>query len=1111
MEDIMLAKGMTENALENAINNGAAGNGPDSAAVGSCSNIRSISAGKDGGETPVTGNRLNNRSMVGRRYGSNAITSSRQVPDNAISTNPPNPPLFLDELRVGMSGSITVMVCRMWDVQNVKAKYLSTDFIVSDSKGQAIHCTVRASVAHNFLRIKEGLIYTFNNFIVRNNVDEYRVRKDDIYMLEFDGQTTFRKVLINTTGFERYPLVLGDFETIDDTNNSFCIDVIGYIMSVDRIKNHASGKRSLDIRITNQSGQAMKVTLWGGLCDVLIEKKIKHSGICPILITSTVARTYHNKLSLSSTSSTAIFDDDSIPVIKQYREEQGNIELTEGTWEAPSGERCATIENLLMWSRNRKNDPTTFHTKVTIEDVMTRKGWSYPSCGGGKCKRSATRKNGRWFCEACKKYIDYPVLKYRLELGVADETGHVVVIMFDETTQSLVKCSAESLMSMHEEGPEEEESVPIAISNLIGTTHTLELKTHTYFEVGTFESFTCWKVVQDPVVEETGSSNSCSMEPRQNSGYKRLRRHPSISTPSKPDEGRKHRNLKIDDSDVEESYYSHSQQKGKEKAKDCEIPTDFDDLDDTNVGENNDVHLDSNKKFHTHPMMPPLSNPPELLGAMEIKPVNMYSSASESELFWNDLDVGVTGTLILMLCRSWDINAPNGCYISTDFIVSDAKGGVMHCTAKTAVSHNFIKLKEGSIYSVRNFQVQNKENEYRILKNERFKLEFDGATIVREVYVSNSGFVRYPFQFVDIPDLALTSSNSTIDVVGFVKDVRQITTKLNGATTLDFKLENTMGHSVRVTLWNVLGENLIRKRTCRFGVYAAVLTCMIPRIYNRKLYISSSSSTVILDDDAIPAIDTLMGGNSRAIMSRETLSMDCTQPRPATLENLLMWARNLKHQTATFQCGVRINNVRTQGGWNYQHCGGTNCMKGFTSEGGMFYCESCEGTVHYPVLRYRLELEVSDTTAEAVIVLYDETAKDLIKHSADSIVGSDDGALPQALASIVGTNMIFELKSHTYYEHDNFESFTCCKIISPTNRHEEQTDSNEPTNRHEEQTDSNEYDPPPASTSLKMLIKEPKLDTPSKPPNEKKHIRFDSEDSDEEVTSKRRFTQTLYF
>ncbi|KAL6498497.1 Replication factor A protein 1 [Orobanche hederae] len=1050
MEDIMLAKGMTENALENAINNGAAGNGPDSAAVGSCSNIRSISAGKDGGKTPVTGNRLNNRSMVGRRYGSNAITSSRQVPDNAISTNPPNPPLFLDELRVGMSGSITVMVCRMWDVQNVKAKYLSTDFIVSDSKGQAIHCTVRASVAHNFLRIKEGLIYTFNNFIVRNNVDEYRVRKDDIYMLEFDGQTTFRKVLINTTGFERYPLVLGDFETIDDTNNSFCIDVIGYIMSVDRIKNHASGKRSLDIRITNQSGQAMKVTLWGGLCDVLIEKKIKHSGICPILITSTVARTYHNKLSLSSTSSTAIFDDDSIPVIKQYREEQGNIELTEGTWEAPSGERCATIENLLMWSHNRKNDPTTFHTKVTIEDVMTRKGWSYPSCGGGKCKRSATRKNGRWFCEACKKYIDYPVLKYRLELGVADETGHVVVIMFDEIAQSLVKCSAESLMSMHEEGPEEEESVPIAISNLIGTTHTLELKTHTYFEVGTFESFTCWKVVQDPVVEETGSSNSCSMEPRQNSGYKRLRRHPSISTPSKPDEGRKHRNLKIDDSDIVkfQRILMILTIRMWERIMMCTwIAT---------------------RSSDTHPMMPPLSNPPELLGAMEIKPVNMYSSASESELFLNDLDVGVTGTLILMLCRSWDINAPNGCYISTDFIVSDAKGG-----------------------------------------NERFKLEFDGATIVREVYVSNSGFVRYPFQFVDIPDLALTSSNSTIDVVGFVKDVRQITTKRNGATTLDFKLENTMGHSVRVTLWNVLGENLIRKRTCRFGVYAAVLTCMIPRIYNRKLYISSSSSTVILDDDAIPAIDTLIGGNSRAIMSRETLSMDCTQPRPTTLENLFMWARNLKHQPQPSSVG--INNVRTQGGWNYQHCGGTNCMKGFTSEGGMFYCESCEGTVHYPVLRYRLELEVSDTTAEAVIVLYDETAKDLIKHSADSIVGSDDGALPQALASIVGTNMIFELKSHTYYEHDNFESFTCCKIISPTNRHEEQTDSNEPTNRHEEQTDSNEYDPPPASTSLKMLIKEPKLDTPSKPPNEKKHIRFNSEDSDEEVTSKRRFTQTLYF
>ena len=41
--------------------------------------------------------------------------------------------------------------------------------------------------------------------------------------------------------------------------------------------------------------------------------------------------------------------------------------------------------------------------------------------------------------------------------------------------------------------------LPQAITNLIGTTHTFEVKTSTYFEHGAFESFTCWNIV--PAIE----------------------------------------------------------------------------------------------------------------------------------------------------------------------------------------------------------------------------------------------------------------------------------------------------------------------------------------------------------------------------------------------------------------------------------------------------------------------------------------------------------------------------------------------------------------------------------------------------------------------------------
>nr|GEV08750.1 hypothetical protein [Tanacetum cinerariifolium] len=43
------------------------------------------------------------------------------------------------------------------------------------------------------------------------------------------------------------------------------------------------------------------------------------------------------------------------------------------------------------------------------------------------------------------------------------------------------------------------------------------------------------------------------------------------------------------------------------------------------------------------------------------------------EVFLDDLNVGVTGTIVLIFCRKWDVNVVTGRYLSTDFMASDAK------------------------------------------------------------------------------------------------------------------------------------------------------------------------------------------------------------------------------------------------------------------------------------------------------------------------------------------------------------------------------------------------------------------------------------------------------
>nr|GEU37425.1 hypothetical protein [Tanacetum cinerariifolium] len=227
----------------------------------------------------------NHMSATDRRLNimSGGGTSSKKAtldePASAKDLNSSDSPLFLDELQVGVTGIIFVMLCRIWDVSTITGWHLSTDMVVFD--------------AH----------------------EEYCIRKDDAFMLEFNGATSAQKSLAK------------------------------------------------------------------------------------------------DKLYSSSSSSTQIFDDPNISVLKAPR---SKIRPDQADYSSGLGKpRAGTLENLLLWARNRRNDSIAFICQVKIDNIRTWNGWNFPM--------------------------------YRLESGIFDVTAHVVVVMFDETTSELVKCSSNSL------------------------------------------------------------------------------------------------------------------------------------------------------------------------------------------------------------------------------------------------------------------------------------------------------------------------------------------------------------------------------------------------------------------------------------------------------------------------------------------------------------------------------------------------------------------------------------------------------------------------------------------------------------------------------------------
>nr|GEV87429.1 hypothetical protein [Tanacetum cinerariifolium] len=343
------------------------------------------------------------------------------------------------------------------------------------------------------------------------------------------------------------------------------MDVVGYVTNMGRTTQQKTGSTTLDFQLAN--------------------RRNPHIGLYPIVITVVSVKLYNNRLYFSSTSSSLIIDDEKIHVLRRLKhDDSSGLELTK---EVLPGDNTLlkprTLENLLMWARNSKYDSATFHCDVKIDKIRKKNGWNFPSCEGEKCKKgNISRKGGKFWCDLCDSAIDYPVLRYRLKIKISDDTAEVVVVLFDETTTSLLKCSASAMVasqaqvcvctpsnlsgSYTDSQLQDEDGntgLPAALANIVRTSQTLELKSHMYYEHRNYESFTCWKIVTDDVVD--GGSNSDIVATKADSKapeVESLNKNPLLSTLYKPTEENKHRRGKLEDSDAEEYFVAGSQPKG---------------------------------------------------------------------------------------------------------------------------------------------------------------------------------------------------------------------------------------------------------------------------------------------------------------------------------------------------------------------------------------------------------------------------------------------------------------------------------------------------------------------------------------------------------------------
>nr|GEZ14162.1 hypothetical protein [Tanacetum cinerariifolium] len=136
----------------------------------------------------------------------NSLETSKLHTSNEVIQ--PKTVLYLDELTDGASG-------------DDYCDDLPLCTLLQD--GNAIHSTTKANVAHNFLTLKEGSVYSIKNFVVQDNKEEYRIFRDHACMIELDGATSVRKTPVKGGGFVRYPFQLKELGSIELTGNKYLI------------------------------------------------------------------------------------------------------------------------------------------------------------------------------------------------------------------------------------------------------------------------------------------------------------------------------------------------------------------------------------------------------------------------------------------------------------------------------------------------------------------------------------------------------------------------------------------------------------------------------------------------------------------------------------------------------------------------------------------------------------------------------------------------------------------------------------------------------------------------------------------------------------------------
>ena len=304
-------------------------------------------------------------------------------------------------------------------------------------------------------------------------------------------------------------------------------------------------------------------------------------------------------------------------------------------------------------------------------------------------------------------------------------------------------------------------------------------------------------------------------------------------------------------------------------------------------------------------------------------------------------------------------------------------------------------FQEGGVYYISSpCRVQIAKKQFSNVNND-YELTFERDTVVEKAE-EQDGVPQVRFNFTSIGDLQSVEKDTTIDVVGVLKDVGEVSQITSKTTSKPYdKREVTLvdntGYSVRLTLWG--------KTATTFEVppesVVAFKGVKVSDFGGRSLsLLSSGSMTVDPDIDEAHKLKAWYAAKGRAENFSSHAGMTGTTMGAAggrsdpfkTIAAVKDEQLGMSENADWFSVKATIIYIK-QDNVAYPACLSEGCNKKVVeTDPGEWRCERCDKTHSRPEYRYIMSANVSDHTGQIWLSCFDETGRMIMGMSADELM-----------------------------------------------------------------------------------------------------------------------------